>query len=157
MKTRRSLRTRPDTNRSWQVFSSRLADVGRVKHFISEEGSAGGRGEETGMSSSRVLCHVQRHERPNSHSTALTSANPQLQAEVFVSTAALELACQQQGIVGFLCGSDERSEFLNQLLGRCRTRTSPRGVMSSVTRWTTQEPSLRNRAGFISYKDSDLF
>lgn len=47
------------------------------------------------MRSTRVLCHVQRCERPNhGQSTALTSANPQLQIAVFVGTAALELARQ---------------------------------------------------------------
>lgn len=38
------------------------------------------------------------HRLKHSESTVLTSANPQLQAEVFVSTAALELACQQDRI-----------------------------------------------------------
>lgn len=49
------------------------------------------------LDSSAVSCSEIR-EAKHSQSTALTSANPQLQAEVFVSTAALEIACQQWSI-----------------------------------------------------------
>lgn len=61
------------------------------------------------------------HRLKHSESTVLTSANPQLQAEVFVSTAALELACQQdrifkkQGLVYLV--PRQRLEYT----GGCRT------------------------------------
>lgn len=63
-----------------------------------------------------LLCHVQRYERPkHSHRAALTFANPQLQAEVFVSTTALELARQHWSVKKtgdhVFSGAVIRSEF----------------------------------------------
>lgn len=64
------------------------------------------------------------HRLKHSESTVLTSANPQLQAEVFVSTAALELACQQdrilkkQGLVYLV--PRQRLEYTALLFCLCR-------------------------------------
>ena len=120
-----SLFTLADRNGSWQLFFFfSLADAGSwVGHLISGDSGAGGHSRETAPdgvsdgSTPALLCHVQRYERPkHSHSAALTSANPQLRAEVFVSTIALELARQHWSVkkAGGSCffrRCDKRSEF----------------------------------------------
>lgn len=74
-----SLFTPADRNHCWQVLF--------VTQIISGDG--GHSSEEEAPDSSSVS----RLEVKNSQNTALTSANPQLQAEV--RAAALERACQQ--------------------------------------------------------------
>lgn len=86
------------------------------------------------------------HRLKHSESTVLTSANPQLQAEVFVSTAALELACQQDRILFGVFGASSEVGVHRRLQNMNHSRVE---AAASRSRRLPSSPLKTTKDGFV--------